>query len=155
MCKTSLRLRCMLMLLVVGLLWAVPVLAQTPEDPVSTGTEVTDAQPPLVEDGEEPGLGEPAAEMVGATNPPPFILALLEATEVKQDQVDQMRTDGAGWGNIGISVLLADQIAADSEGAVTFDDALASVLAARAEGHGVRTDRRRERSTDRKTHPKA
>lgn len=131
MCKTSLRLRCMLMLVVVGLLWAAPVLAQTPEEPV-----LTDTPPPLVEDVEDPDLAEPDAETVDATNPPPFILALVEAMELKQEQVDQMRTDGAGWGNIRIAALLAEQISAGSEGTVSFDDALASVLAARAEGKG-------------------
>ena len=137
MCKTDVKSRRTLILLalLVGLFWATQAGAQTTE-PVSTGTAVTDPVPAAIEEVEDPDPEEPVAETVDVTNPPPFILALLEATAVKQDQVDQMRADGAGWGSIGISVLLADQIAVDSEGTVTFDDALASVLAARAEGMG-------------------
>jgi hypothetical protein len=71
-----------------------------------------------------------------STNPPPFITDLVENTELKQEQVDQMRSGGAGWGNIMIATRLAERIAADSEGVLTFDEALADVLKARAEGKG-------------------
>ena len=115
---TILGSRCVVMLLVLGLLWAGPALAQTPEEPDTTDVEVT--------------LEGPAAPV----NPPPFVVSLLDATDLTPEQLEQMRTDGAGWGNIRIAVLLAERIAADSEGATTFDEALAAVLAARAEGLG-------------------
>ena len=67
---------------------------------------------------------------------PPFIAGLIELTELTQAQVDQMRSDGLGWGNIMITTRLAERIAADSEGALMFDDALADVLNARAEDKG-------------------
>ena len=75
-------------------------------------------------------------ETSDATNPPPFIGKLIESTELTQEQVDQMRSDGLGWGNIMIATRLAERIAADSEGTLTFADALAGVLSARAEGKG-------------------
>lgn len=70
------------------------------------------------------------------TDPPPFIAELVENTELTQEQVEQMRSDGAGWGNIMIAARLAEQIAADSGGVLTFDAALANVLDARAEDKG-------------------
>ncbi len=75
-------------------------------------------------------------ETPDATNPPPFIADLVENTELTQEQVEQMRSDGAGWGNIMIAARLAERIAADSDGVLTFDEALANVLDARAEGKG-------------------
>jgi len=71
-----------------------------------------------------------------ASNPPPFISELVEKTELTQEQVDQMRSGGAGWGNIMIAARLAERIAADSEGVLTFDEALEGVLEARAEDKG-------------------
>jgi len=79
-------------------------------------------------------LGE--GETSDAANPPPFITKLIESTELTQEQVDQMRSDGLGWGNIMIATRLAERIAADSGGTLTFADALAGVLSARAEGKG-------------------
>ncbi|MHC4086471.1 MAG: hypothetical protein ACYSU5_14855 [Planctomycetota bacterium] len=75
-------------------------------------------------------------ETPDATNPPPFIVDLVEKTELTQEQVEQMRSGGAGWGNIMISTRLAERIAADSEGVLTFDDALAGVLKSRTEKKG-------------------
>jgi hypothetical protein len=75
-------------------------------------------------------------ETPDATNPPPFIAELVENTELTQEQVEQIRSDGAGWGNIMITTRLAEQIAADSDGLLTFDEALANVLDARAEVKG-------------------
>lgn len=71
-----------------------------------------------------------------AGNEPPFIAKLIESTELTQEQVDQMLTDGLGWGEVMIATRLAERIAADSDGALTFEDALTSVLEARAEGKG-------------------
>ncbi|OHB83090.1 MAG: hypothetical protein A2Z38_06385 [Planctomycetes bacterium RBG_19FT_COMBO_48_8] len=71
-----------------------------------------------------------------STNPPPFIEQLVDNTELTPEQVEQMRTDGTGWGNIMIATRLAERIAADSEGELTFTDALTSVMDARAVGKG-------------------
>jgi len=71
-----------------------------------------------------------------ATNPPPFITELVEKTELTEEQVEQMRSSGFGWGNIMIATRLAERIAADSDGVLTFDETLASVLSARAEDKG-------------------
>ncbi len=71
-----------------------------------------------------------------ATNPPPFITELVEKTELTPEQVEQMRNGGAGWGNIMIATRLAERIAADSEGVLTFDEALEGVLESRAEDKG-------------------
>ena len=70
---------------------------------------------------------------------PRFIAELVEKTDLTQDQVDQMRDDGAGWGNIMISTRLAERIAADSpegDDKLTFEQALDLVLEARAEDIG-------------------
>jgi hypothetical protein len=71
-----------------------------------------------------------------SNNPPPFITQLMEKTKLRQEQMEQMRNEGAGWGNIMIATRLAERIAADSKGELTFDEALTSVLDARAEGKG-------------------
>lgn len=70
------------------------------------------------------------------TVPPPFITELVDNTELTQEQLEQMRSSGFGWGNIMIATRLAERIAADSDGVLTFDEALASVLSARAEDKG-------------------
>ena len=69
---------------------------------------------------------------------PRYIADLVEKTELTHDEVDQMRSDGAGWGNIMISTRLAERIAADSpeDAKLTFAEALDNVLTARAEGMG-------------------
>jgi len=84
-------------------------------------------------------MAQPGPLDTELTNPPPFIAELVENTELTQEQVEQMRSDGAGWGNIMIAARLAERIAADSVGSdeiLTFDEALANVLDARAEGKG-------------------
>lgn len=50
------------------------------------------------------------AEAVNEIHRPFFISGLIDAELVTQDQVDEMRTAGAGWGAIRISALLADNI---------------------------------------------
>jgi hypothetical protein len=79
-------------------------------------------------------LGE--EETSDSTNPPPFINELVEITELTPEQLEQMRSDGLGWGNIMIAARLAERIAADSGGVLTFEDALTGVLDARTEGKG-------------------
>ena len=71
-------------------------------------------------------------------NTPRYISDLIEKTELTQEQVDQMRDDGAGWGNIMLATRLAERIAADSvePDKLTFEEALEAVLAARADGKG-------------------
>ncbi|MHC4117041.1 MAG: hypothetical protein ACYSWO_06005 [Planctomycetota bacterium] len=86
-------------------------------------------------DGDTPD-GTDDGEAPDGTSPPPFIDELVEKTELTIEQVDQMRADGAGWGNIMISTRLAERIAADSDGQLSFEDALNGVLEARAEGKG-------------------
>ncbi len=81
-------------------------------------------------------MAQPGPLDTEVTDPPPFIADLVENTELTQEQVEQMRSDGAGWGNIMIAARLAERIAADSDGLLTFDEALANVLNARAEGKG-------------------
>lgn len=126
----------MLAIMAVGLLllWAVQGSAQVvPEEPVASDPGVTE---PAAED---PEATDPEAETPDATNPPAYIAEMVEKMELTQAQVDQMRSDGAGWGNIRIAALLAEQMAAktaDSDTPLTFDEALEAVLAARAEGKG-------------------
>ncbi|MBN1363000.1 MAG: hypothetical protein JW993_20545 [Sedimentisphaerales bacterium] len=48
--------------------------------------------------------------VVNGAHRPFFISGLIDAELVTQDQVDEMRTAGAGWGAIRISTLLADRI---------------------------------------------
>jgi hypothetical protein len=131
---------CILKLLAVALLllWTAQAMAQStpePTDPDPGVTEPTQAEP----DGDEPEPAEPEDEAPSAGNPPPYITELVEGSELTPEQMAQMRADGAGWGNIRIATRLAEQIAADSAGTdtpLTFDEALAIVLAARAEGLG-------------------
>lgn len=116
-----------LMVLAVGLLcaWPAPVTAQTTAEPPETG--VTD--PP-------PAGDETETETPSTAHPPAYIGELMKATELKQEQVDQMRTGGYGWGEIRLATRLAQQIAANSEGTLTFADALTQVTEARADGKG-------------------
>ncbi len=84
-------------------------------------------------------MAQPGPLDTELTNPPPFIAELVETTELTQEQVEQMRSDGAGWGNIMIAARLAERIAADSVGSdevLTFDKALDKVLDTRVEGKG-------------------
>jgi hypothetical protein len=79
---------------------------------------------------------EDGSETPSTAHPPTYIGDLMKTTELKQEQVDQMRTSGWGWGEIRLATKLAQQMAANSNGTLTFDDALAQVQAARAEGKG-------------------
>lgn len=117
-----------IMVLAVGLLllWTAPAMAQSPAEPDSGVIEPT------------PEAGDLEATPDGS-NPPAYIADLVEKTDLSQLQVDQMRAEGTGWGNIRIAARLAEQMAAnsiDTDTPVTFDDALASILVARAEGKG-------------------
>jgi len=81
--------------------------------------------------------GDPAEGVADAANPPRYIRELVEGSALTQEQVDAMRADGLGWGEIRIATRLAEQIDAASEDPlVTFDTALAGVLAERAAGKG-------------------
>ncbi len=80
-----------------------------------------------------PDPDPPETEITGT---PPFITELVDRTDLTPEQVEQMRGGGAGWGNIMIAARLAERIAANSEGELTFAEALTSVLDARAQGKG-------------------
>ena len=67
-------------------------------------------------------------------NPPAYIREMVQAQVVTQQQVDTMLATGYGWGEVRIASLMAQRIAANSNAALTFDAALAQVMAARAEG---------------------
>jgi hypothetical protein len=110
--KTTFKPHFIFIMLLTGLLcfWSAQAMAQTPPESSPAEPKVTD--------------------------PPAFIAEIVESSELTQEQVEQMRSDGLGWGNIMIAALLAERIAADSQGVLTFNDALASVLNARAEGKG-------------------
>ena len=81
---------------------------------------------------------EPDPPEVEVSGTPPFIAELVDETELTLEQVEQMQSSGAGWGNIMIATYLAEQIAANSpaEAKLTFEQALAIVLDARAQGKG-------------------
>ena len=81
---------------------------------------------------------EPDPPLPQGTNQPPFIGELIRTTELNRDQVQEMQGNNYGWGNIMIATRLAERIAANSPetDALTFDEALAMVLEARAEGKG-------------------
>jgi hypothetical protein len=93
---------------------------------------------------EDPGAETPdpvvvEEETANADNPPPFIHDLVENSDLTMDQVNQMRADGAGWGNIRIAAELAEKIAAQSEGTetpMTFDEALTSIMNDRSQDIG-------------------
>ena len=113
--KRNLKLYVGLTLLVVGLfsVCSTQIMGQTPEDPDS-----------------------PEVEVIAS---PGFIADLVEQTELTTDQVEQMRSDGAGWGNIMIATRLAERIAANSpegDDKLTFEQALAIVIEQRALGKG-------------------
>ena len=87
--------------------------------------------------GQTPEEPEPPEVEVTAT--PAFITVLVEQTELTPDQVEQMRTSGAGWGNIMIATRLAERIAANSpegDDKLTFGQALTIVLEQRSQGKG-------------------
>lgn len=138
MYKTKLHSGWLLMLLAAAMLClgGAQAMAQTTEE----GPGVTDPPPPETQEGEDPVPETPEEEETpDATNPPPYMVELLENSELTQKQVDRMRADGAGWGNIKIATSLAEQIAAqsvDTDKPLTFDEALVQVLDARAAGMG-------------------
>jgi hypothetical protein len=119
-----------LVVLAVGLLCALPapVTAQTTEPPE---TGVTDPPPAETPAGDDTGTETPST-----AHPPGYIGELMKSTDLKQDQVDQMRTTGYGWGEIRLATRLAQQIAANSDGTLTFADALTQVMEARTAGKG-------------------
>jgi hypothetical protein len=82
----------------------------------------------------------PTAEAPPNTdNPPPFIHDLVENSELTQEQIDQMRTDGYGWGNIKLAAELAEKISSQSAGTdnpVTFNDALNQIISDRSQNIG-------------------
>ncbi len=109
---------CALVLLAAGLLctWPAQAMAQTTEPP-SEEVDGEDAQAP------------------STANPPRYIGGLLKPEGLQQAQVDQMRADGWGWGEIRIAALLAQQTATNGT-KESFDAALGQITAARAEGKG-------------------
>ena len=132
MCKTKFYSKNIFILLAaVGLLFLCsgPATGQTTEEPSPPQTEVLEADPLALETPDE--------EAPGATNPPPYIGELLEKTEMTQDRLTQMRAAGWGWGNIKIAASLAEQMAVNSGGQMSFDVALDAIMAARAEGKGL------------------
>jgi hypothetical protein len=115
--RMTLRTTSAILLLAAGLLClSVPsAVAQTTEPP-TTGSE--ESTPP------------------STANPPAYIGDLMKSGNLKQAQVDQMRTDGLGWGEVRIATRLAERIAANSNGTLDFDAALKQVLAERTAGKG-------------------
>jgi hypothetical protein len=67
-------------------------------------------------------------------NPPAFIREMVQAQVVTQEQVNTMLTAGYGWGEVRLASLMAQRMAANSNETLTFDAALAQVMAAHAEG---------------------
>jgi len=137
MYKTKLHSGWLLMLLAAAMLClgGAQAMAQTTEEDPG----VTDPPPPETKEGEDPVPEIPEEETPDATNPPPYMVELLENSELTQEQVDQMRADGTGWGNIKIATSLAEQLVeknAENDPPLLFEAALAQILAARAEGMG-------------------
>ncbi|HSV98799.1 MAG TPA: hypothetical protein VLI39_01400 [Sedimentisphaerales bacterium] len=137
------RLCQVFLLLAMGLFhfWAGQAVAQTTDGTIEEDTEATNPEMPetgdaIDPDGDAPEPEDPPVETPNATNPPPFMAELLDIAGLTQEKVDQMRTSGMGWGEIRIATRLAEQMAAGSDGALTFEDALAEVLAAREAGKG-------------------
>ncbi len=123
-----------LVVLAVGLLcaWPAPVTAQTTEPPETGVTDPPPAEPPAGGETEPPETETPST-----ANPPRYIGELLKTGDLTQEQVDQMRTAGYGWGGIRLATLLARQmVAANSDGTLTFAAALTQVMDARAAGKG-------------------
>lgn len=93
---------------------------------------------------EDPGIENPDSVPVeetttNANNPPPYIHDLVENSELTTEQVDLMRTDGYGWGNIKLATELAEKISAQSQGTdnpITFSDALTQVMNDRSQDIG-------------------
>ena len=57
---------------------------------------------------------DPDPSDVEKTGTPDFIAELVDQTELTPEQVEQIRSGGAGWGNIMIATRLAERIAANS-----------------------------------------
>lgn len=95
--------------------------AQTAEEP-----EIENPDPVAVEE-----------ETANADNPPPFIHDLVENSDLTTEQVDLMRAEGYGWGNIKLATELAEKIAAQSqETPLTFDEALTKIMDDRSQDIG-------------------
>lgn len=108
---------------VVLLLLPVASIAQTTGEPVIDNPDPV----PVIE------------ETASADNPPPYINDLVENSDLTIEQMDQMRVDGYGWGNIKLATELAEKIAAQSAGTdtpLTFDDALNQIMADRSQDIG-------------------
>jgi hypothetical protein len=78
-------------------------------------------------DGDEEVGPDPA-------HPPAFITKLVENQVVTQEQVNTMLTAGYGWGEVRIASLMAQQMAANSNGTLTFEAVLTQIMEARAAG---------------------
>ena len=115
--KVRISFGCALLLLIAGLVCAWPAQAMAQA-----------AEPPSEVDGDD-------AQTPSSANPPRYIGGLLKPEGLQQAQVDQMRADGWGWGEIRLAVLLAQQMATDGT-KESFDAALEQIKAARAEGKG-------------------
>jgi len=64
---------------------------------------------------------------------------LSERYNISEERVEELRSDGMGWGEVNIALALSDRIATesvDSENPQTLDDALSGVLTERADGKG-------------------
>ena len=132
--KMKISLGGALLVLAVALLcaWPTPVTAQATEPPETGVTDPPPAEPPAGEETEPPETETPST-----ANPPRYIGELLKAGDLTQEQVDQMRTAGYGWGEIRLATRLAQQIlAANTDGTLTFADALKQVQDAQAAGKG-------------------
>jgi hypothetical protein len=128
MCKRKVYRYWSLVLLAALLCWlgTAQAVAQTEPTP----------PPDEVETPDEVEATDPAEGTANAANPPRYITEIRDAGLLTQEQISQMRADGLGWGEIRIAVRLAERISADSEGKVTYADALAGVLQERAAGKG-------------------
>ncbi len=129
-----------LLVLAVALLCAGPasVTAQTTTEPPETGvTDPPPAEPPAGNETEPPETEPPETETPSTAHPPAYIGELLKAGDLTQEQVDQMRTTGYGWGEIRLATLLAQRlVGTNGDGTPTFADALKQVMDARAAGKG-------------------
>ncbi len=84
-------------------------------------------------------VAQVTAQTAGSDQPA-FITGLVNTTELTQERVNAMRSDGLGWGNIMITARLAERVAADNSDNINnelkFNNALNLVLQERAGGKG-------------------
>ncbi len=90
------------------------------------------------EDMDPPDPDVVEEETANAENPPGYINDLVENSDLTPEQVETMRVDGMGWGNIKTAAELAEAISAGSTEAepISYDQALELVLADRAQEIG-------------------